>query len=256
MRFRVSVAKLALRHPIEAFDRLSGQLEDRHVEYQRRAASGAYTVDSNWLDTFNSSSGTKKVSGDERDFWDSWRAIERAAVELNVHSHDGDAAFARAVWHAIRCGGAERIVESGVARGVSSRIALEALKVSSSGHLWSVDLPLLSQDWARLLATAVPEGCRPRWTYIRGSTRRVLPGLLRKIGPIDLFIQDSRSSLKTASMEFKLAWGALRPGGWLIANSVDRSVAFAEFVESVGPSLAVVAPFDRQLGLFGIARKS
>ena len=168
------------------------------------------------------------------------RGLVRARVpagELHVESHDGDRAFARALWCVVRHTGAERLVETGVARGVSSRILLVALDPKPGGGLWSVDLPLLSDEWADLLGTAITPDLRERWTYVRGPSKRVLPRLLRRIGPIDVFVQDSRGTTGTAGFEFRAAWRALRPGGVLIANSVERSPAFSRFAEEVAPSL-------------------
>jgi len=33
------------------------------------------------------------------------------------------------------------VIETGVARGMTSRVILEAMTVNNSGHLWRVDLP-------------------------------------------------------------------------------------------------------------------
>jgi hypothetical protein len=148
-----------------------------------------------------------------------------------------------------------RVVETGVARGVSTRVILEALKDRPDGILWSVDLPLLSASWAPLFATAIPEQARQRWRYVRGPTRRVLPRLLAEVGPLDLFVQDTRSTLATAGFEFGTAWLALRPGGLLVANSIDRSLAFARFVERERPPFAFAATFERKPGLFGVSAR-
>lgn len=254
MRLRPEVATLVLAHPVEAYYRLSGQLEGRRVDAEREEAKGAYTADRSWLRHLHDELG----AGDCREapeFEARWQELESLAGGLDVDSHDGDGALARATWCVIRHGGAERVVETGVARGVYSRMLLEALTPDGAGRLWSVDLPLLSKDWADVLASAVPDRLRPRWSYLRGPSRRALPRLLSEIGPIDLFVQDSRSTVATASFEFDTAWNALRSGGFLIANSVDRSVAFARFVERMRPSFALTAPFDEKPGLFGIARK-
>ncbi len=133
---------------------------------------------------------------------------------------------------------------------------LEALADNApEAGLWSVDLPLLSGG-VEVIASAVPDRLRSRWTYVRGPSRRVLRKLFERTGGIDLFLQDSRSTVATASFEFETAWRALQPGGLLIANSVDCSLAFAQFVDVTRPSFAVTARFERKPGLFGIARKA
>jgi hypothetical protein len=248
------LAKLALRHPVEATYRLAGRLEDRHVENESLAAIGAYTPAPGWLELVHRHLNTR-ACGQEHEFQEAWDQIESLAGELRVESHDGDRAFARALWCAARHIDAKKVVETGVARGVSSRILLQALGDRADTRLWSVDLPLLSEDWADLLGTAVPQDLRGRWTYLRGPSKRILPKLLPKIRPIDLFVQDSRGTAGTAGFEFRVAWDALRPGGVLIANSVDRSLAFARFVEEVSPAFAFTASFSRKAGVFGLAQK-
>jgi hypothetical protein len=240
---------------VEAAYRLAGSFEDRRVESESRAAEGLYEPADDWLEQLHERLGVARCE-EEGAFAEAWSALESRVGELHVESHDGDRAFGRALWCVVRHLRAERVAETGVARGVSSRIVLEALKCKPGTGLWSVDLPLLSHDWAALLGTAITPELRDRWTYVRGPSKRVLPRLLRRIGPIDLFVQDSRGTTATAGFEFRAAWEGLRPGGVLIANSVERSPAFGEFSDAVAPSLTVVARFTRKRGVFGIAVKA
>jgi hypothetical protein len=248
------LARLAFRHPVEAAYRLAGSFEDRRGEAESREAAGLYRPEEAWLERLHDGFGVESCQ-EEDAFGAAWSELESGAGELHVESHDGDRAFARALWCVVRHTGARRLVETGVARGVSSRILLEALDPVPGGGLWSVDLPLLSDDWAGLQGTAVPPELRESWTYVRGPSKRVLPRLLGRIGPIDVFVQDSRGTTGTAGFEFRAAWDAMRPGGVLIANSVERSPAFARFTAEVAPTLTLVAPFTRKRGVFGIAVK-
>jgi predicted O-methyltransferase YrrM len=252
MASSAELVKLALRRPVEAAYRLAGGFEDRRVESESREAEGLYEPAEDWLDQLHERLGVEACK-EEGAFAEAWSELELRSGELHVESHDGDRAFARALWCAVRHTGAERLVETGVARGVSSRILLVAVDPKPTGGLWSVDLPLLSEEWADRFGTAVTPDLRDRWTYIRGPSKRVLPRMLRRIGPIDVFVQDSRGTTGTAGFEFRAAWKALRPGGVLIANSIERSPAFSSFVDEVAPSLTVVAAFDRKPGVFGIA---
>jgi hypothetical protein len=78
-----------------------------------------------------------------------WRDI---ASELQTHGlrfgrqtygecGDAEISLARAVWCTVlhRCPSV--VIEPGVARGVTSRIVLEALNRNDLAHLWSIDLP-------------------------------------------------------------------------------------------------------------------
>ena len=58
------------------------------------------------------------------------------------------------------------------------------------GTLWSIDLPDLRLAWQGGLSLAVPAELRTRWTYVRGSSRRLLPAVLADLGQIQLFLHD------------------------------------------------------------------
>jgi predicted O-methyltransferase YrrM len=91
-----------------------------------------------------------------------------------------------------------KVVETGVARGLTSRFILEAMERNGTGHLWSIDLPPTNPELQRQVGAAVEDRLRDRWSYIRGSSRRRLPVLLHELGQIDLFLHDtfpSHSSL-------------------------------------------------------------
>src|SRR4051794_36426026 len=183
------------RHPDEVGARLRTRFELRQAKAQEQAALNTYLPDPNWLDALHRELDVA-VCDQESAFDSVWDNLVNETHGLAVHSHDGDRAFARAIWCAIRHGKHQKLVETGVARGVSSRIALEA--VGLGGHLWSVDLPLLSEDWAAVHAAAVPPPLQQQWSYVRGSTRRRLLHLLDDIGQIDLFLQDTVGTLPTA----------------------------------------------------------
>src|SRR5271165_5683089 len=129
-----------------------------------------------------------------------WSAVaaELAARELALGRNtyrgysDGDLAFARAAWCTARHLRPTVVVETGVARGVTTRFILEALVANAHGHLWSVDLPHpFDPDLHAQTAAAVPSALRPRWTYVRGSSRSRLPSVLRSVGTVDVFVHDS-----------------------------------------------------------------
>lgn len=139
-----------------------------------------------------------------------------------------DSLFARLCYLACRLTTPERVVETGVAYGVSSAFILEALRQNGRGTLHSIDLPPLRRGYERSWGVAVPDGLREGWQLHRGSSRRVLPGLLREIGPLDLFVHDSLHTRRNMRREFDAAWSHLRPGGVLLADDVERNRAFAD----------------------------
>jgi len=139
-----------------------------------------------------------------------------------------DSLFARLCYLACRLTTPDAVVETGVAYGVSSAFMLKALEQNGRGTLHSVDLPPLRREYARFWGVAVPEDLRQGWRLRRGASRRVLPGLLREIHPVGLFVHDSLHTRRNMRREFDAVWPNLSPGGLLLADDVERNSAFAD----------------------------
>jgi len=142
-----------------------------------------------------------------------------------------------------------------VARGVTTRIQLEALERNGEGRLWSIDLPYLRSAWYDQTAVAVPPSSRSRWTYVRGSSRRRLPKLLAELGQIDLFLHDGSHTESNMRFEFETAWPTLRPGGALVSHDITWNAAFARFASSV-PSDPLSARYEGGTSMVGVLVKS
>ena len=170
-------------------------------------------------------------------------------------AHDPDVAVARATWCLVRHLRPVTVVETGVARGVTTRVILEALESNQAGHLWSVDLPPVSEPWARQVGAAVPASLHGRWTYQRGSSRRLLPALFRDLGQLDLFVHDSLHTHKNLAFELHAGWDALRAGGALLADDVGWNTAFRDFAPAGAAGQPLVARQEHKGGFFGIVVK-
>jgi len=125
----------------------------------------------------------------------------------------------------------DKVVETGVANGVSSAYLLHALRRNEKGHLYSVEIndpsylpPGRAPGWL------VPENLRCHWTMILGSSENVLLGLLTQLRKIDVFIHDSLHTYEHMKFEFDLVYPFLRPGGVLLADDATWNPAFPEFV--------------------------
>jgi hypothetical protein len=141
------------------------------------------------------------------------------------------------------------VVETGVARGVTTRFLLEALERNGSGQLWSIDLPPLIERGLRdETAAAVPEACRTRWQYLEGSSRHLLPGLLEDLGEIDLFVHDSIHTERNLRFELERATAAIGARGAAVSDDVHMNAGFRAYS---GPG-SLVCPSDDGEGLFGI----
>jgi predicted O-methyltransferase YrrM len=146
---------------------------------------------------------------------------------------DGDSRLARMAWCLVRHRRPQRIVETGVGRGLTTRALLEALERNGDGHLWSVDLPpLLEHSLSDETAAAVPRRLHHRWTLLRGSSRRVLPSLLADVGRVDLFLHDSMHTTRNLSFELDQVWPALAPGGAVLIDDVEKNAATARFMSA------------------------
>lgn len=191
----------------------------------------------------------------------SQRALAAQGMEVGRGAYcgwdDADPGLARTAWGLVRCIRPLTVVETGVARGLTTSIVLQALEVNGVGNLFSVDLPPSIDRWrfTDQTAAAVPDGLKRRWTLVRGSSRRRLPGLLDALGSIDLFIHDSLHSQRNMSFELAEAWRALRPGGFLLADDVHRNSAFVQCAARVRAARAFCRRSDDGQGVFGIIQK-
>jgi len=200
-----------------------------------------YDVDENWEQRLHEFAGSSWPCSASEDFWELWPLVmgsfEAKGFRLGRGAFggwgDGEPGLVRAVWCLTRHLRPAKVVETGVARGITSRFILEALARNGAGHLWSVDLPPpRDRDLHAQIGSAVPEGLRDRWTYVRGSSRRRLEKLLAQLGEIDLFIHDSRHSERNLLFELHHAWDAMKPGGVLVADDVDLNCGLHSFVDS------------------------
>jgi predicted O-methyltransferase YrrM len=125
------------------------------------------------------------------------------------------------------------VVETGVASGVTTAVALAAMQRNGRGHLYSVDLPSLRVDEQDFVGRAVPEELKRRWTLVTGPSRRVLPALVERVAPLDIFVHDADHTYESQLAEYTTAWPMLRDGGVLISDDVANP-AFVDFAARVG----------------------
>jgi predicted O-methyltransferase YrrM len=172
----------------------------------------------------------------------------------------------RAVWCLVRHVRPTHVVETGVARGFTTRVILEALERNADGHLWSIDAPpALKPELREQVGEAVLDRLHHRWSYIKGSSARRLPGLLSQLETIDLFIHDSRHTERNVRFELDHAWATVRPGGALVVDDIDLNWGFRSFTDTVSYYQSLIGyaePLEPDLtrfaerGLFGVIFKS
>jgi hypothetical protein len=262
LRRTARAAWAVVSDPVEGVERVREKLADMS---QGQAAPAVMAADADWEVSLHALLGAHWPCDTAEAFDPLWSAtvgsVQGRGLTVGRGAFSGwddaDAGLARAAW----CLAGHRkpltVVETGVARGFTARVVLEALEANGGGRLFSVDLPppMQQRRLANETGAAVTDLLRGRWTLIEGSSRRRLPGLLRELGTIDLFIHDSRHTHRNMSFELRLAWAALNPGGFLLADDVHRNAAFDESVQTFGRPPAIVCASDDRRGMFGVIRK-
>jgi predicted O-methyltransferase YrrM len=237
VRIRATAEALGIlvRDPAEGYDRLRSKI-DRSADRRRRPLKPSYEAAPDSEHRLHMHFGLPYPCEAAREFEPRWEAVGEALAAsssfVGAWVHDADENLARVLWCLVRHLRPERTVETGVARGITTRILLEGLERNGDGRLWSIDLPLLRTGWQDQTAVAVRPALLSRWTYVRGSSRRRLPKLLASLGTIDLFLHDSAHTEANMRFEFETAWRALRYGGVLVSHDVRKNRAFADFAAS------------------------
>jgi hypothetical protein len=269
-----------LKHPIVAMADLAADpleiwttIHDAYVaQREQHGPQCPYDSDENWEQRLHEALGVAWPCNATLEFWDLWPKVIseleakgiRAGPESFQHWNDGDTGLVRAIWCLTRHLRPKKVIETGVAHGVTSRCILEALTRGGDGHLWSIDLPPLERDWRKQVGAAVGQRFSDRWSYIAGSSRRRLAPLLSRLGQIDLFIHDSLHSERNVRFELDQAWGALRPNGALIVDDVDANWGFRSFTQSFSGHKSLICEAEplhpdlrrfNKKGLFGIILK-
>lgn len=260
-RRTAQAAWLVLSHPIEGADRLQNTLERLRSRSpaSKEGSARLYVPDPDWEQRLHAMVGAPWPCPALDQFWPLWRQISESLDNSELKTDfcwDTGSGVGRTVWCLTRHLKPARIVETGVARGITTRLILEALGLSRQGHLWSIDLPPMQLGWNSQVAAAVPARLRSAWTYVRGSSRRRLPGLLKSLGTIDLFVHDSLHTESNMLFELEHAWHALRPGGALVMDDIFDNSAFYRFTSGLSCAEALTpAAEDGRGASFGIVLK-
>lgn len=252
--------RLTLREPGDGLDRAVGRA--RRLVTGGAAPRYKYEADPEWELHLHERLGQAWPCNETHEFEALWPAVRRSLEQQGLAMgrgtyggwDDGDRGLARVVWCLARHLRAESVVETGVARGITSRVILEAFERNVGGRLCSIDLPALDAAYHSEIGAAVPSDLRARWTYLNGTSRRRLPPLLAELGEIDLFVHDSSHTTRNLRFELQRAWGAMRTGA-IVADDIERNEAFGEFMRSLPEIPAFVAAADDSGALFGIVLK-
>jgi hypothetical protein len=247
-----------VRNPVEN----AAQIYERCVTARAWRPEAAYPVNDDWEAELHQLLGAAWPCVEQESFdrhWDS-AVAELVAQGLAVGREafggwdDGDRALARAAWCVVRHRAPALVVETGVGRGLTTRLILQGLEANGSGRMWSVDQPPpLSPALKRQTGIAVPEDLRSRWTYVRGTSRQRLAGVIAEAGSIDLFVHDSMHTTRNVEFELERVWPVLSGQGLVLVDDIDMNRAFELFAQRHGQAVStLIALSDDGRRLFGV----
>lgn len=262
------ILSVASGDPRGAVGRVQGEFEKRRDRraWERLAVApdALYLVEKDWQPKLHELLGKPWPCQADAEFDAAWSkvvdALRRDARSDQQstwleESFDAVPSFARAAWCLTRHVRPLRVVETGVARGITSRFLLEGLARNGDGLLWSIDLPHPDTVLNDQIGIAVPAPLRDRWTLLLGSSRARLPALLDALGSVDLFVHDSLHTTRNVEFELMTAWKTLQPGGAVLVDDIDWNLGFRTFLERTGVESWLAAPRTSDRGLWGVAVK-
>jgi Methyltransferase domain len=255
-------------HPVQGAERVRGRI-DRQRDKRELAEIGApagavYGATSDGPVRLHAALGLRWPCEAVASFGPAWEAVvadlRRAGMRVGMASYggwnDSDRTFAAAIWCAVAHLRPARVVETGVARGLTTRLILEGLRRNGAGHLWSIDLPAVDSALHGKTGVAVPDELWARWTYLAGGRRERLPRLLAELGQIEVFVHDSLHTGRNTRFELSCAWPHLRSGGAAVVDDIGHSLAFRTFVTEERPAAWLAAQHITGPGLWGAAVKA
>ncbi len=166
--------------------------------------------------------------------------------------HNADPGFARACYLLCRALRPEVAVETGVANGVTSSFILQALQLNGFGELHSIDLAPPGTDPA-LVGRLVPAELRTSWTLHRGASKDVLPALVGELGPIGLFVHDSRHTYRNVSRELRTVGERMASRAAVVVDDAERHSALQDWAAAAGAATVELVDEPGKPALFGVA---
>ena len=118
----------------------------------------------------------------------------------------------------------QKVVETGVEKGGTSHMILQALDKNGSGRLWSIDIG--STFWYKgecvsRIGPLVEDRTKSRWKLVKGDAQEVLKDVLGKTGDIDVFCAGQGHTYEVQKHEGGHGWPRLRSGGVFVLDRAD-----------------------------------
>jgi predicted O-methyltransferase YrrM len=148
----------------------------------------------------------------------------------------------------------EKVVETGVAYGLSSMYILQALFENKKGTLYSIDSVFSPWQSKEMIGSAIPSHLYDNWRLVFGSSSEKLKDTLSSLGSLDIFFHDSLHTYKNMKFEFETAWPFVNKDGFLISDDISGNNAFQDFYSKIS-----LKPFilpQNEKSFLGILKKS
>ena len=136
------------------------------------------------------------------------------------------------LYHLCRAYKPEKIVETGVAYGISSTYILKALHDNEFGMLYSIDSVFRPWQTEKMIGSVIPDMLRTRWNLVLGKSMEKLYNLLNKLNDVDIFIHDSSHTYDNMIFEFSIALDKINKNGIIISDDILSNDAFYDFTKN------------------------
>lgn len=148
----------------------------------------------------------------------------------------------------------EKVVETGVAYGLSSMYILQALEENHKGSLYSIDSVFSPWQTKEMIGAAIPSHLKQRWKFVFGSSYEKLNTLMSSLGSIDIFLHDSLHTYKNMMYEFETALPFIAKNGFLISDDIGDNNAFYDFSAKMKFDSLILK--QKENSFLGIIRKN
>jgi predicted O-methyltransferase YrrM len=150
----------------------------------------------------------------------------------------------------------DKVVETGVAYGLSSSYVLQALHENERGELYSIDSVFRPWESKEMIGSAIPSHLKHRWRFTFGKSTDNLKNLFDSLQQADIFLHDSLHTFKNMMFEFSIAWPYLKKNGILIADDIVDNDAFYQFYSSRNLEPIFLTRDNENTPILGILRKN
>lgn len=143
-----------------------------------------------------------------------------------------------------------------MANGINSDFILLALPLNAKRGLHVIDFPTMEQDADKSVWMLTPAELRERWHILWGFSRTWLHRLLASVDIVDILVHDSLHTYRNMQRELGTISGRLVHPSHLLADDIQDSPAFHEWVEECRPAPSLVVAEAQKQALFRIALMS